>query len=92
VKCPRRFAACNDGSITVKAAGRSQTSKRAAGRFKVAAGRFEAKGGKRKVVKMKLTRRARSYFRTHRKLKVTAKVKTAERVGAWKRDRRAVAR
>ena len=92
VKCPRRFAACNDGSITVKAAGRSRGSKRAGGRFKIAAGRFEAKGGKRKTVKMKVTRRARSYFRTHRKLKVAVKVKTAERVGAWKRNRRAVAR
>jgi hypothetical protein len=92
VQCPGRFAACSDGSIEVKAAGRSAAGKRARGRFKVATGQFEADGGDRVTVKMKLTPRARSYFRTHSKLKVTAKVKTAERKGAWKRKRTAVAR
>ena len=84
VQCPGRFAACNDGTVVVKARG--------AGKFKVAKGTFEAEGGQRKTVKMKLTNRARQYFREHRKLKVTAKVKTAERIGAWKRNRKAVAR
>jgi hypothetical protein len=85
VKCPNRFAACTDGTIKVK-------GKRKGGRFKVAKDQFEAKGGKLKTVRMKLTRKARRYFRDHRKLKATAKVKTAERVGAWKRKRNAVVR
>jgi Acetyl xylan esterase (AXE1) len=92
VQCPRRFAACSDGSIELKAAAGSKAGKRARGRFKVATGQFEAGGGERVNVKMKLTPRARSYFRTHSKLKVKAKVKTAERKGAWKRNRKAVAR
>ena len=95
VKCPRRFAACNDGTIEVRARGGSKGSagsKRAGKRFKVAGGEFEAKGGKRATVKMKLTRRARAYFKTHRELKVLAKVRTAERRGAWKGKRKAVVR
>ena len=43
-------------------------------------------------MRMKLTPRARRYFRTHRKLRVAAKVKTHERVGAWKGNRKAVVR
>ena len=41
----------------------SAGSKRAGKRFKVAKGEFEAKGGKRTTVKMRLTRRARAYSR-----------------------------
>ena len=92
VKCPNRFAACTDGSIAVRAAGGSAPGKRARGRFKVAAGRFEADGGTVTTVRMKLTPRARRYFRTHRKLRVAAKVRTHERVGAWKGNRKAVVR
>ena len=92
VKCPNRFAACTDGSIAVRAAGGSAPGKRARGRFKVATGRFEADGGRVTTVRMKLTPRARRYFRTHRKLRVAAKVKTHERVGAWKGNRKAVVR
>ena len=92
VKCPNRFEACTDGTIAVRAAGRSAAAKRARGRFKVAAGTFEADGGKVTTVRMKLTPRARAYFRTHRKLRVAAKVKTHERVGAWKRNRKAIVR
>ena len=92
VKCPNRFAACTDGSIAVRAAGGSAPGKRARGRFKVGAGRFEADGGRVTTVRMKLTPRARRYFRTHRKLRVAAKVRTTSGVGAWKGNRKAVVR
>jgi hypothetical protein len=41
---------------------------------------------------MKLTPRARRYLHTHSKLRVAAKVRTHERVGAWKGNRKAVVR
>jgi dienelactone hydrolase len=85
VKCPKQFAACTDGRITVKSAGAKQKAA-----FKVASGTFDAKGGKKQKVELKLTAKARRYFADRAKLGVAVKVTTAETPATKTQRRRAV--
>ena len=52
--------------------------------FTVAKGRFELAGGAKRHVNLKPTARARKYLRSHGRLPVTAKVTSAETLGAAK--------
>lgn len=85
VKCPKEFAACTDGRITVKSAGGKQKAA-----FKVAKGSFEAKGGKKQKVKLELTAKARRYFADRAKLGVAVRVTTAETPATKTQRRRAL--
>ena len=83
VTCPKRWAACNDGTVEVRSAEKRHTKRHT--KFTVAKGTFKTKGGKTKTVRMKLTRKARKALAQRGKLKVSVKVKTGERVGAWRK-------
>jgi hypothetical protein len=75
VECPSQWAKCSHGKVVLKSRG---THKKGAG-FKVATGKFKKiKGGKTKMVKLKLTGKARKYLADHSKVKVTAKITAAE--------------
>ena len=79
VKCPKSFAFCHKGKITVRGVPRSGDD----GRGLIAEDSFSASGGKTKTLRMQMTRRGRRYFKRHDRLRVEARVSTAESVGAW---------
>jgi hypothetical protein len=81
VRCPRRFATCDRGRVTVTPAGKAK--------FKVGKGKFSLDGGDSEKVEIGLTAKAERYFDGHDGLKVAAKVKSAEVTGAAKHKRKA---
>jgi dienelactone hydrolase len=82
--CPGTWKACHDGSIEITAS--------KGGGFAVAAGDFELRGGKSKYVKMKPTRKARKQLAKRGKLKVRVEVRSSERVNAWQKRTKLVAK
>lgn len=75
VACPAAFAACHDGAVVVKA-----KLKKGKGKQKpIAKGSFaEIAGGGAKKLKLKLTGKARKYFKQRSKLAVRAEITVAE--------------
>ncbi len=86
--CPGAFAACND--LKVVATGKS-SGKAAAKKFKVAKGKLKkVAGGKSKTLKLKLTGKAKKYFRENSKLKLTVEISSAELAEAETQKAKAV--
>ncbi len=79
VKCPSEFETCRGGKIVLKS--RGVKGKRS---FTVAKVKFQLAGGAKRHVNLKPTARARKYLRSHGRLPVTAKVTSAETLGAAK--------
>jgi predicted acyl esterase len=80
VRCPKTFRACHEGQVIVQAA-RSAFGQRAhlrARRFLVAKGRWHARGGQTKSLRLGLRRGARLWFAHHRKLRTLVTVSSAE--------------
>ena len=75
VRCPKVWAACNRGRVLVKAA------KRETARFRVARGRFAARGGQGRRLSLPLTARARRYFARNDRLRVKVTITSAESPG-----------
>ncbi len=76
LKCPGKFAACNQLEIVATASGSNAT---AAKRVKVAkGGRAKVAGGKSKRVRLELTRAGRKLFRDSSKLKLKVEMSSAE--------------
>jgi hypothetical protein len=83
VKCPSQFETCADGEVKVLS-----SRNRAKASFKVAGGSFDLAGGKKRPVKLKLTRNGRAALDNKRGLNVAVKVTSAETKGAAKQNRR----
>ena len=79
VKCPSEFETCRGGKIVLKS--RAVKGMRS---FTVAKVKFQLAGGAKRHVNLKPTARARKYLRSHGRLPVTAKVTSAETLGAAK--------
>ena len=76
VACPTEFAVCNDGRLVVTTKKPKPTAKKPK---KVAKGKFTSiAGGRTKGVKMKLTGKAKKYFKAKSKLKVYVQISSDE--------------
>jgi hypothetical protein len=82
VKCPFRFESCNEGKLVVKKA----KGKR---KFKVAKGGFTIHGGESETLSLKLSKRAKKYFRNHKGMSTKSKVSSVETEGKKTQGRKA---
>jgi predicted acyl esterase len=81
VRCPSRFDSCNEGSLSVKKAGKKK--------WTVAKGGFDLSGGETGKVKAKLTKRGKRYFAKRKGLRVKAITASAEAYGKSRQSRQA---
>ncbi len=88
VRCPASFQACHQGTVVARGAPKHGSG----GRFLLGKGGFSARGGQTKTVRMKLTRAARRYFASHRRLRTRVTVRSAESDRPARQLRAAVAR
>jgi len=84
VRCPGLYDSCNGGKVVAKKKGKGKRRS-----FTVAKGRFEQAGGKTRKVGMKMTRRAKRFFRKRSGMRVVVKTTSRERPGAAKQRRAA---
>jgi predicted acyl esterase len=93
VRCPKDFAACTDGKVKLRTAGRARRVEGARGKFTVAKGSFpELAGGEKRVLKLKLKRKARRYFSERRHLAIRSEVTSVETLTPAEQRKNAVAK
>jgi hypothetical protein len=83
VKCPGKWRSCDDGAVKVKGAAEHA-------RFTIAKGSFELDGGSAERLKLKLTARARRYFKRHGSLRSKSTVDTVEQASPTTSTRKVI--
>jgi hypothetical protein len=93
VRCPKDFAACNDGRVKLRTAGKARRVKGARGRFTVAKSSFDdLAGGEKRVVTLRMKAKARRYFAERRRLAIRGEVTSTETLTPAEQRKNAVAR
>jgi hypothetical protein len=84
VKCPAKWRSCDGGEVVVRGA-----SKQA--KFTVAKGSFALAGGESTRLRLKLSEKARRYFKGHDRLRSRASVDTSEQAKPNRAERKVIA-